>query len=416
MDWLQTGSNLVLASVLSLGMFSGLANLMPQGTVPPPIAQRPIPAPAPTPTPSVPRETLTVPETFTTETPGRGGFPRTLKIQVSLSEPDDLKVTQGQQIREGQVLADRTKQRQRLVVQRREVVESLKRIEQRKILPPAQLRPVPEIASLPEANYAQEEAAIAAAKLRLEEAKAAYRMHQISLKQQPAGPASAVARQEIELQKRQRTTELQSRQLDAVAALDELPPEVREHEQERLRQLSDETDQARAELELRKSELNEAVNQQNERLRQLDVAIQTAQSELELAQGRLQAARAEQKQKKYEHELAQVRWVQDSNAAQATTQRQQQEYEQQLRDRDFQIAQLQRQISDIDNNLNQLSAVRSPVNGTVRRIRWEGQRDQNLAVSVTIVPDRAATPRSGTGTGAGSDTTQSPEPRNRGSR
>jgi hypothetical protein len=399
MDWLQTSSNLVLAGLMSVGMFSGLGSLLP------PIVQRPTPAP------SVLTQSNNAPETFTTETTGRGGFPRTLKIAVSLTEPDDLKVSQGQQVREGQVLADRTKQRQRLVVQRREAVEALKRIEQRKILPPAELRPVPQMTSLPEPNYAQEEAAIAAAKLRLEEAKAAYRMHQISLKQQPAGPASAVARQEIELQKRQRATELQSRQLDAVATLHDLPPEVREHEHERLKQLTDEADQARAELELRKSELNEAVNQQNERLRQLDVGIQKAQSELELAQGKLQAARQQRQQKQYEHELAQVRWVQDNNAAQATIQRQQQEYQQQLRERDFQLAQLRRQIADIENNLAQLSTIRSPVNGTIRRIKWEGQRDQNLAVSITIVPAVGSTsPRSNP------SPNQSPEPPNRGSR
>ncbi|MEM0980353.1 MAG: hypothetical protein AAGH78_08770 [Cyanobacteria bacterium P01_H01_bin.58] len=55
--------------------------------------------------------------------------PRRLTINVSVSDPDDLKVTEGDRISVGQLIADRGRERQRLEAQARQLDLTLQRLE-----------------------------------------------------------------------------------------------------------------------------------------------------------------------------------------------------------------------------------------------------------------------------------------------
>ena len=62
------------------------------------------------------------------------------------------------------------------------------------------------------------------------------------------------------------------------------------------------------------------------------------------------------------------------------------EYEQRLRDKQFQTAQIQGRLDDVDNAYASLSQVKAPYSGTVRRIKWLGQSpDGSLTAEVTLM-------------------------------
>ncbi|MBP0000925.1 MAG: hypothetical protein J7641_18330 [Cyanobacteria bacterium SID2] len=86
--------------------------------------------------------------------------PRRLQIAVSVTEPEDLKVAEGDFVEVGQILADRDRERQRLELQRDELQLSLDRLEAAIITPPLPPAPVPEMAQLPKANYQEQQARI----------------------------------------------------------------------------------------------------------------------------------------------------------------------------------------------------------------------------------------------------------------
>lgn len=80
-------------------------------------------------------------------------------LELSLSAPEDLKVREGDVVVMGQVLSDRTRERQRLEAQKAQVLIQLDRLKQApiKLLPP---KPASEIANLPTPSFMEEEAEI----------------------------------------------------------------------------------------------------------------------------------------------------------------------------------------------------------------------------------------------------------------
>lgn len=104
------------------------------------------------------------------------------------------------------------------------------------------------------------------------------------------------------------------------------------------------------------------INRQHE----LEAEKLRAQLAVEQAIARLEAAQASYESLKYKHQLERSDW--EAN-------RQRQEY---------QIGQLQQQLADLQDKLSRLSVVRSPVSGTVRRVRILGQSDRNISVEVII--------------------------------
>ena len=73
--------------------------------------------------------------------------PRRLTINISVTDPGDLKVTEGDRITVGQLIADRTRDRNRLEAQARQLDLTLQRLEHASITPPLPPAPPPPIAT-----------------------------------------------------------------------------------------------------------------------------------------------------------------------------------------------------------------------------------------------------------------------------
>lgn len=329
---------------------------------------------------SSPLSPLSSPSPLSPTTPGAG---RLVKINISVTSPEDLKVREGDTVSAGQVLADRDKERARLSAAKQQIELSLQKIEQAELLSPPKPLPVPEVAELPPISYKEEEAAISAAELALEQAQRNYELAMQTtpfIKQQ-----ATVEMAEAKVTAQGREVDLQQRKLDAIATLKNLPPEVSAHENEQLKRKSSEYEQRRAESNYAAAELKNAQEQRTAQLKTLADEVGKAQANVRLAQSRLDTAKTKRGYDEYQHSINKARRAEESNQFAQNQVRQQQEYSQQQRDREFQIAQLKAKLGEIDQQLGELSIVKSPYSGTIRRIKSAGQTNQNLQFEITLV-------------------------------
>lgn len=270
-------------------------------------AQNPTPSSSPLPTPS--------PTATPTQRTGR------FKLQLTLTAPEDLKVKEGDTVLVGQVLSDRTRERQRLENQRAQVEIQIERLKQSPIRPLAP-KQASEMASLPPPNLLQEVAEIDRLQLTFQQVEQRW------------------------LQQQQKLAVLDSMQA-------EIPPSTIPHEQE--------------------------VGRQRER------DVKQAKSDLELAKAKLERAKSDYQREQYLNSLESGKREIELERQRLEYQRQMQEWEKQERDRTFQLSQVNIQLQNLETQLNQLSQVKAPYAGKVQRIRWEGQNDKNLSVELTLI-------------------------------
>jgi biotin carboxyl carrier protein len=271
---------------------------------------------AQTPSPSV-----TTPSIITSDSTSNR---RSLDVRLTLSSPDDLKVQEGDRVEQGQILADRTRDRERLEAQRRQLEIQMERLQQ-PIPGASPSRPVPEVAGLPPASFLSQVAEIERARLKVEQAE--------------------------------RNLMQQQRMLDMLSSMPSasLPEATIPHETEVLEQ--------------RRREFTQA------------------QADLQLAEAKLAQAQAERQHQEYVHSLEMSKRAIAIQQAEIQRQQQFQEQQRQEQERAFQVAQMEEKIAALNAQLFQLSAVRSPFSGTIRRIKYEGQQDQNLIVVLSFTAD-----------------------------
>jgi hypothetical protein len=253
-------------------------------------------------------------------TPQAAASPQRLTINVTVADPEDLKVAEGDRLDVGQLIADRGRERRRLEAQQSQLQLSLQRLQAATItapLPPVQ---TPAIAT---PTYLEQQATIDRAKANVDTAETA-----IATKQQ---------------------------ELTYLTELPNLDPLVLEHEQAKLAELQ----------------------------RHHTAAVRDYQ----LAMGKRSTA-------EYQHSVTVAADVTSRNQAVMAYQQQWAEYEQRLRDRDFQRSQTQLRLDEVDYAIARLAVVRSAYAGRIRRVRWLGQNpDGSLGVELTLlIRDGSAAP------------------------
>lgn len=308
-----------------------------------------------------------------------------IKIKVSVTRPEDLKIRQGDQLTKGQVIADRDLDRSRLLSAKRELERNLKLISGQDILSPPEPKPVPKIAKLPLANFGEEQAAIAAARLRLSQAQREYDAQVANLNAEPAGESAAAERARVEVEKVQSKLQTQEVKIEQVKDLQNLPASVLYHEQEVFKQMQTELAQAESDLRMARGKLTDTANSRKEKLAQLQIELEQARANVILSEARLDAAKSRRHQMEYEHSITIARRTEEENQSKQIHARQIQEVGEQRRNKDFQLAQLRARIQDVDNQLSAIAVVKSPVNGVVRRVKNLGQVDNALSYELTVV-------------------------------
>jgi biotin carboxyl carrier protein len=226
------------------------------------------------------------------------------RVQVQVISLSDLKISEGSSVEVGQIISDRTEERQSLEAQKEQIEISIKQLS----------TPLSQVAELPSGNFSIQEAAIARIKSEMEliESKPSL----------PATPAPFFRFKDEKLQKL-----LESEKLNKIA------DDIRTEASERAK-----ISEAKAKLAL---ELNQAV-----------AALEKAQSDHQHQQ--------------YQHSLNLIR-------QQSEMQRQQ-----------YQVASFVAQKQEIESKLREITQIKSPVAGRVRRIKNLGQKDRAINLEVVI--------------------------------
>jgi DNA repair exonuclease SbcCD ATPase subunit len=323
-------------------------------------------------------------KTFTVPTPVVTGNTKRLKINLSVSSPDDLKVREGDTVSAGQILADQDKERAKLEAQKRQLQLASDRISGSAIYEPPSPKPVPEVSKLPPANYAEQQAAIESAKLKLDQARRAYDL-QLGADRNPIIESASTSSAGAQVDQAADAVALQQRKLDAIATIKDLPPEIIPHEQEVLKRKQEELQQAQSKLDLERSKLEAAKSTRAEKLKNLADAVEAAAADHALAIGRLQAAKDKRAHDEYEHSITMARRAEELNQAQQNYSKQQQDLTEQKRNREFQLAQLKEKVGSLDERISQLSTIRSPYNGVIKRVKEVKQANNQLDFELTLI-------------------------------
>lgn len=272
------------------------------------------------------------------------------KLKLTLSAPEDLKVREGDTVKANQILADRTRDRARLLGQKRLLQLQIAKLSQPAAAPPPR-RPIPEVTALPSPSFLSEVAAIDQAKLK----------------------AAAV----------ERSRNQQQRKLDLLKTMpsSEIPEATVPHEEEVLK--------------LREQELGQA------------------NADIEFAKGKLAQAQSDRQHQEYLHSMEMSRRAISMEQAALEYQAQLQHQEDEERDRGYELAQLTAKLQELDTQIAQLSAIRSPYDGTVQRVKFLGQADQSLSVELVLVISsgngKAAAPTPAAEAGNGAETSSGAE-------
>jgi biotin carboxyl carrier protein len=226
------------------------------------------------------------------------------RVQVQVISLSDLKISEGSQVVVGQIISDRTEERQSLEAQKEQIEISIKQLS----------TPLSQVAELPSGNFSIQEAAIARIKSEIE-----LLDNRQSL---PATPAPFFRFKDEKLQKL-----LESEKLNKIA------DGIRTEASERAR-----ISEAKAKLAL---ELNQAI-------------------------AALDKARSDYQHQQYQHSLNLIR-------QQTEMQRQQ-----------YQAASLIAQKQEIESKLAEITQIKSPVSGKIRRIKNLGQKDRQISLEIVI--------------------------------
>jgi len=226
------------------------------------------------------------------------------RVQVQVISLSDLKISEGSQVAVGQIISDRTDERESLEAQRNQIDIRIKQLS----------TPMSQVAELPPPNFAVQEAAIARIKSEIELIDSKPPL--------PATPAPFFRFKDEKL-----------RNLLEAEKINKIADNIRTEASERSK-----VSEAKAKLAI---ELNQAI-----------AALDKAQSD--------------QQHQQYQHSLNLIRQPSEM-------QRQQ-----------YQVASLVAQKQEIESKLREITQIKSPVAGKVRRIKNLGQKDRQISLEVVI--------------------------------
>ncbi|MHC5611914.1 MAG: HlyD family secretion protein [Nostoc sp.] len=319
---------------------------------------------------------------------------RPLRMSISVDNPSFLKVKLNQEIKKGDVISDNSTERDRLDKQKKSVKLQIDNLKSKVIPEPFKPTQALGLKPLPPAIFSEESAAIAQSKMKLSQAQglleARTQLLQTDNPERRAESENAEAGFQIASQK----VAEQEQMIQSMRDM-KLSTEILQHEEAKLKQLRSQLDQANSALDQSKAKLNaSAINQQQE-LQQLQINVRLAQSDLEVAQSRLIAAQNRRQLTEYDANLNEARRQQQENQTQQEYSRQQQQYAQSVRDRDYQLAQLNISLTTVEDKLAQIPMLRSPRNGYIRRIKpWTGVNGK-YTTTITISAAPAVSSKNG---------------------
>lgn len=321
---------------------------------------------------NAPEEVETFKGSNTPSKEGGQGDNRTLRLSLTADDPSFLKIKEGEAITRGQVLIDNTPERERLDRQKKSILLQVENIKSKTIPAPVKAPAQPGTSNLPPAIFSEEKAAIAQSQLKLSQAKAILEGRTPLLQSDNPQARAEMERAEAGLQI---ATQKVQEQEQLIAGMRDMKMQeaILQHEEAKLRQIQSEYEQQRSALDQSKAKLNSSAIAQQQELQQLQLTVKIAESELALSNSRLTAAQSRREILEYDANVEAIKRSQYQAQLEQEFSRQQQQYAQSVRERDYQLAQLNISLASIEDKLAQIPLVRSPRDGYIRRVKpWVG--------------------------------------------
>jgi hypothetical protein len=306
-----------------------------------------------------------------------------LKIEVEVTSPGEILVTEGRPVVAQQVIVDRQVERQKLTGQLQKVQLAIERL---KTAPPVhQVSParVSSLRALPPAQYLEETAQVKAATAKLQDTQRKYTIaHQVA-----TAPLPETGRVRISIVAVQQATDKikkQQQKIDALQTIEDFDPVVRQHEEVKLGQLKQALVELQAKLEPEQQQAAVATVNRSSALEAARFEVTTAHRELELAKARLGAASEKRQQTEFEYQLKQSERQDQVQRLELERVKMLETGRLQEHERECQLAQLGLKRNSIQQQMAELTVVKAPYGGTIRRVKLVSQRGNLLKYEIVL--------------------------------
>jgi hypothetical protein len=319
------------------------------------------------------------------ENPTRQTANKRLKIEIDVTTPDDLLVREGQTVAANQLIVDRQSERSTLSAQLQETklsIEKLKTTPKVSQLPPAAVKRLNSLP--PKTSYGEEQAQITAAVARIADLDRKYTLAQASAKstllETEKVRGSKIAVRQIEEQ-----IARHNQKIATLGTLEDIDQSVKDHEQAKLRELNRSLSEAQTKLEQDVATEGIAKAARSSRLVDAQSEITAAQRDLQLARAKLTTSTEKRQQLEYDYQIKDTERGEQVQRTELERVKLQETTQLQAHDRDYQIAQLVLKQRQIQKQLGTIGVVRTPHQGTIRRVKLVAQHGNLLRYEIALV-------------------------------
>jgi hypothetical protein len=308
-----------------------------------------------------------------------------LKIEIDVTSPSDLLVKEGQTVTANQLIADRQSERSTLTAQLQETnlsIERLKFAPKVLPLPPAGVKTLTSLP--PKTSYGEEQAQIKAAAAKIGDLERKYVLAQAAAKT-TLPETEKVRGSKLEVKQAEEKIARHQQKIDALKTLEDIDQAVKDHEQVKLRELNRLLIEATSKLEQDIATEGIAKATRSSHLADAQFQITEAQRELQLARARMVTAVEKRRQIEFDYQTRQTERGEQVERLELERVKLMETSKLQIHDREYQIAQLVLKQGQIQKQLETIGVVRTPHQGTIRRVKLVAQHGNLLRYEVALI-------------------------------
>jgi hypothetical protein len=308
-----------------------------------------------------------------------------LKIEIDVTSPGDLLVKEGQAVTANQLIADRQSERSTLTAQLQETNLSIERLKFAPKVSPVPPAGVKTITSFPpKTSYGEEQAQIAAATAKIGDLERKYVLAQAAAKT-TLPETEKVRGSKLEVKQAEEKIARHQQKIDALKTLEDIDQAVKDHEQVKLRELNRLLIEATSKLEQDIATEGIARSTRSSHLADAQFQITEAQRDLQLARARLITATEKRRQIEFDYQTKQTERGEQVERLELERVKLMETSKLQVHDREYQIAQLMLKKAQVQKQLETIGVVRTPHQGTIRRVKLVAQHGNLLRYEVSLI-------------------------------
>ena len=189
----------------------------------------------------------------------------------------------------------------------------------------------------------------------------------------------------LEVKQAEEKIKRHQQKIDALKTLEDIDDAVKEHEQVKLRELNRALIEATTKLEQDIAIEGIAKATRSSHLADAQFQITEAQRDLQLARARLVTATEKRQQLEFDYQTKETERGEQVQRSELERVKLMETTKLQAHDREYQVAQLMLKKGQIQKQLETIGVVRTPHQGTIRRVKLVAQHGSSLRYEVSLV-------------------------------